>query len=81
MRRGHRLTRHSYRRREDLLGIVFDVARRWIVLRDLAVAAAAHPGGLVEDERGGSGGALIEREDEAHGSRVLKRRIGSISAR
>ena len=64
---------------EDLLGVVLDVARRGVGLRDLAVGAAPHACLVVEDDRGGAGRALIERQDRGHGVAVVKRRIGSSS--
>jgi hypothetical protein len=73
---------------------MLDVTGRGIVLRDLAVRASADVGLVVEDEGGRAGRALVEREDERQDAVrrtvcsdagaidvVLKRRIGSISAR
>ena len=55
---------------EDLLGVVLDPAGLRKVLGELAVAAAEHGAVLVDDERGRSGGALVEREDGRHQSKV-----------
>jgi hypothetical protein len=74
-----RLTPDGDRGGEDLLRVVLDVTRRGVVLRDLTVRASADGGRVVEDERGGAGRALVQREEEAHA--VVKRRIGSTSAR
>ena len=52
----------------DLLGVVLDPARRGVVLRDLGVGAAEHLALGAEDDRGGAGGALVERDDGGVGS-------------
>ena len=76
-RRRDRLAPDGDRRREDLVGIVLDVSRRRVALRDLAIRAATDRAGRVEDEGGRAGRALVEREDEGHVA--LKRRMGSTS--
>ena len=78
---GDRLAPDGHRRGEDLLGVVLDVAGRGVVLRDLAVRASEHSRLVVEHERRRPRGALIQRKDRRHGLLVLKRRMGSISAR
>jgi hypothetical protein len=50
----------------DLLGVVLDPAGLRKMLGQLAIAAAENVSAGVEDERGGTGGALIEGEYQAH---------------
>ena len=75
--RRERLAPDGDSRREDLVRVVLDVARRGITLGDLAVGAAADGSRFVEDERGRAGRSLVEGEDERHFT--LKRRMGSTS--
>ena len=51
----------------DLASVVLDPARLREVLRELAVGAPADPALAVEDEAGGTGRPLIDREDHPRG--------------
>ncbi len=84
----HGFDRHP----ENFLGIVLDPAGLGIVLGELAIAAAQHRAVLVDDQGGGAGGSLVEREDRDHerlrkihhegtkGTKDTKRRIKIPSA-
>ena len=58
-----RLTRDRPGDLPDLVRVVLDPAGAGEVLLELAVGAARRPPRLVEDDGGGPGGALVDRED------------------
>ena len=53
----------------DVLGIMLDPAGARIMLRELARLDRQRRAGAVEADRAGGGGALIDRDDVAHGVR------------
>ena len=58
----------------DFHRIVLDPAGVRIVLRELALVDAAHAARAIEDDGAGTGGALVQREEELplnHGDRLL----------
>src|SRR5205823_2442495 len=72
-RGGERLAHRLERDPQDLLGVVLDPAGLRVMLGEFAIAAAEHAAVLVDQERGGAGGALVESEDAGH----QKRRCGT----
>ena len=63
----------------ELLGIVLDPARLRKVLRELAVAAAAHAQLPVDDETRRARRSLVDREDHDASSASTRRRTASES--
>src|SRR6202035_4324162 len=58
-----RLARHRMGDLPDLASVVLYPAGPWEMLGELAIGAPDGLGALVEHDAGGSGGALIDRED------------------
>ena len=64
-----RVAERARDRRPDRLGIVLDLARARVDLRELAVAAPADGASRVDHQHGGPGGPLVDRENQVlHGA-------------
>ena len=60
---GQGLDHHRALGGEDFHRVMFDPASLWVVLREFTLGGADHVGVTIEDDRPGTGGALIEGND------------------